>query len=75
MGILHFHTSDQREMPYCINVILHWLWNVNDIHTDISMCILLRHSANPSNCLMAGLNYCALYTATTNLILIMGLNL
>ena len=53
---------------HCINVISHWLWNVNEVYTllsvyiinlsveictDISAYISLRHSINPSNCLMA----------------------
>ena len=38
---------------HCINEILHWLWNVDNIWTDISAYILLRHSMNLLNCLMA----------------------
>ena len=46
---------------HCTNVILHWLWNVNKIYALISVRISLRHSTNPSNCLMTRWNYCALH--------------
>ena len=44
------------------------------IYTDVSVHISLRHSTNTSNCLIEMWNYCALYIATTNSILIMGFN-
>ena len=43
-------------------------------YTNISACISLRNSTNLLNCLMATSNYCALCIATTNPIMIMGIN-
>ena len=67
-------TPQIKRQCHCINVILHWLRNVNEIRicTDISAYTSLSHSINPSNCLMIRWNYCFLYIANTNSILIMG---
>ena len=49
----HFHTSDQWEMPLHECDIVLALECYQDIRTDISVYISLRHSTNPTNCLIA----------------------
>ena len=55
MYICNTFTPQIKGKCYCIKMILHWLWNVNEIYTLISVCIIiiaLRNSTNHSNYLM-----------------------
>ena len=57
-------------------MILHWLWNVNEIYAQITVHIYLIKTIHKSLKLFDGkMELCALYIATTDLILIMGFNL